>query len=144
MKILTASPFETLFHPPKFTKNHNNKKIQLWQTSILAREVSQKSFLTFPCCMGLVFFLIAMQRGNAISHFCDTSHARTSFFSFFPHVPSEKLKNTENRIMESCCGRVGAKDAKCKSPQKSIPAPKDTIGTHFLHKQKFNNSIHNC
>ena len=92
MKILTASPFETLFHPPKFTKNHNNQKIQLWQTSIFAREVSQKSFLTFPCCMGLVFFLIAMQRGNAISHFCDTSHARTSFFHVFHTSPAKSSK----------------------------------------------------
>ena len=132
------------FACPKSTKIYNNKNYIIYQPCVPAREVSQKSFLTFPCCMGLVFFLIAMQRGNAISHFCDTSHARTSFFSFFPHVPSEKLKNTENRIMESCCGRVGAKDAKCKSSQKSIPAPKDTIGTHFLHKHEFNNSIHNC
>ena len=144
MKILTASPFETLFHPPKFTKNHNNQKIQLWQTSIFAREVSQKSFLTFPCCMALVIFFdchAAWERDFSLLRHLPRENV---IFSFFPHVPSEKLKNTENRIMESCCGRVGAKDAKCKSPQKSIPAPKDTIGTHFLHKQKFNNSIHNC
>ena len=79
----------------------------------------------FPCSVGTRFltFATCLQR------------ERCFFFSFSARVPSEKVKNTENRIMESCCGRVGAKDAKCKSPHKSILP---TIGTHLYIS---NNSI---
>ena len=82
------------------------------------------------------FFLIAMQRGNAICDFCNTSPARMRFFSLLPHVPSEKLEYHENRILESCCGRVGAKDAKSKSPPKSILPSASTNGTLFLTSAK--------
>ena len=99
---------------------------------VLVLEVSQKPFLKFLCCMGCIFFLIAMQRGNAICDFCDTSPARMRFVSLLPHVPSEKLENHENRILESCCGRVGAKDAKSKSPPNRHLATADANGTLFF------------
>ena len=121
---------------PKSTKIHNNKKIMIFVNRVLVLEVSQKPFLAFPCCMGSILFLIAMQRGNAICDFCNTSPARMRFFSLLPHVPSEKLENHENRILESCCGRVGAKDAKSKSPPKSILPMVSTIRTLFLTSAK--------
>ena len=47
---------------------------------LLALEVSQKSKMSLPCCMGSkkkkVFL---MQRQDAISYFCDTSRARSRF-----------------------------------------------------------------
>ena len=92
MKILTASPFETLFHPLKFTKNHNNKKIQLWQTSILAREVSQKSFLTFPCCMGLVFFWLPCSVGTRFLTFATPPTRERHFFHVFHTSPAKSSK----------------------------------------------------
>ena len=117
---------------PKSTKIHNNKKLMIFGNRVLVLEVSQKQFLAFPCCMWSIFFLIAMQRGNAICDFCNTSPARMRFFSLLPHVPSEKLENHENRILESCCGRVGAKDAKSQSPPKSILPLASANGTLFL------------
>ena len=142
MRILTALKSETLFHSPEI-----HKTSQQQTNTTLANKHSRwrgvtKIVFDVPMLHGTRFFWIAMQRGNAISHFCDNSLARTSLFSFFQHVPSEKVNNTENRIMKSCCGRVGAKGAKCKSPQKIIPAPKDTIGTHFLLST--NSIIHLC
>ena len=62
--------------------------------------------------------------------------SENAIFSLLPHVPSEKLENHENRILESCCGRVGAKDAKSKSPPKSILPSASTNGTLFLTSAK--------
>ena len=55
-KILLAAPFYTLCDHPKFNKIHNNENYIIFETNVLAREVSQKSFLALPCCMGVVFF----------------------------------------------------------------------------------------
>ena len=146
MKILTASPFETLFHPLKFTKHHNNnnKKYNFDKQAFSLERCRKNRFWRSHAAWDSFFDChAAWERDFSLLRHLPSENV---IFSFFQHVPSEKLKNIENRIMESCCGRVGAKDAKCKSPQKSILAPKDMIGTHFkfLHKQQFNNSIHNC
>ena len=84
---------------------------------VLVREVAQKSFLALPCCMGVVFFLIPTQRGSAIFTFCDTSPARMRFFSFFQHLPSEKLKNDKKATFEPLIRRHVVNDAVKKSVQ---------------------------
>ena len=66
-----------------------------------------------------LFFLIRTQRGNAKNNVCDTSPARMRFFSFFRHLPSGKLKNHENALLEPPCRRHVAKDAIRKLLQKS-------------------------
>ena len=119
-------------HPnPQQQKNHD-----LWKSRSRARGVAKTVFgvpmlhgkhccLCFPCSVGVRFVIFA------------TPPQREFYvFHVFPHVPSEKLKNHENHIMESCCGRVGAKDAKSKSPPESHLPPVDTIGTLFLTSAK--------
>ena len=55
----------------------------------------QKPFLTSPCCMGSVFFVLPMQRGDVKTHFNNTSAAIMRLFSFFSHVHSGKAENHE-------------------------------------------------
>ena len=112
MKILTASPFETLFHPPKFTKNHNNQKIQLWQTSIFAREVSQKSFLTFPCCMGLVFLFdchAAWERDFSLLRHLPRENVIFFIFSTRPQRKAQKHRKPHHGVMLWTCRRERCK-----------------------------------
>ena len=51
--------FDLIFLDPPFNKNYIS-----FQNSILTLEVLQKPLFAFPCCMGIIFFLLPMQRGN--------------------------------------------------------------------------------
>ena len=134
--FISATNFPSKLLPQIHQNPQQQKNHDLWKSRSRARGVAKTVFGS-PMLHGKHFlFLIAMQRGNAICDFCNTSPARMRFFPLLPHVPSEKLENHENRILESCCGRVGAKDAKSKSPPKSILPSTSTNGTLFLTSAK--------
>ena len=134
--FISATNFPSKLLPQIHQNPQQQQTHDLWKSRSRARGVA-KTVFGIPMLHGKhFFFLIAMQRGNAICDFCNTSPARMRFFSLLPHVPSEKLENHENRILESCCRRVGAKDAKSKSPPKSILPMASTIRTLFLTFEK--------
>ena len=60
----------------------------------------QKAFLTSPCCMGSVFFVLPMQRGDVKTHFNNTSATRMLLFQFFLHVHTGKTENHEIRFFK--------------------------------------------
>ena len=63
---------------PKSTKINNNKNFIICDIDLPTREVSQKSGLAFPCCMGSVF--------------CSASHAASEGEnSFLRHLSSGKV-----------------------------------------------------
>ena len=130
--FISATNFPSKLLPQIHKNPQQQQTHDLWKSRSRARGVAKNNFWHSNAAWEAFFFLIAMQRGNAICDFCNTSPARMRFFSLLPHVPSEKLENHENRILESCCGRVGAKDAKSKSLPKSILPMASTIRTFFL------------
>ena len=73
----------------------------------------QKPFVASPCCMGSVFFVLPMQRGDVKNVFCNTSAARMLCFQFVSHVLGGKAENHEIRFFKKheiqkcafgCCG----------------------------------------
>ena len=121
---------------PKSTKIQNNKKNHdLWKSRSRARGVA-KTVFGVPMLHGKHFFFDRHAAWECDLCLLRHLHSENAIFSFLPHVPSEKLENHEHRILESCCGRVGAKDAKSKSPPKSILPLASTNGTLFLTSAK--------
>ena len=57
IKILLAAPFYTLFDHRKIIKIYIIQNYIIFDTSLFAREVSQKSILALPCCMGVIIFV---------------------------------------------------------------------------------------
>ena len=110
-KILLAAPFYKLFDHPKFNKIHNNKNYIIFETDVLAREVSQKSLLALPCCMGVIFFFDLHPAWECKKQFLQHLPSENAIFSFFRHVPSGKLKNHQNALPDPPCRRHVAKDA---------------------------------
>ena len=106
MKNLTGVPILATFLPPQNHQNPQQQKfIHFSNEHSRSRGVEKNHFWHSHAAWGSLFFLIPMQRGNAKSYFCDTSPARMRFFLLLPHVPSGKLKNHENAILESMCRR---------------------------------------
>ena len=131
IKILLAAQFYTFVNHRKITKFDFIQNYNMFETNVFAREVSQKSILALPCCMGVVMFLIRTQRGNAKNIFCGTSSARMRFF-IFRHLPNGKLKNHEHALREPPRRRHVAKDAIRKSLQKSQIPPATCFFCRFL------------
>ena len=116
------------FTIPKFSQIYDNKTILIFEIRVLVREVSQKSKFAFPCCMGSVMLFDSRAAWECDFALLQHLLSEKALFSFFQHVPNEKFKNHEILILESSCGRVGAKDAKSKSqPESHLPLA-DTIG----------------
>ena len=67
---------------------------------VLALEVLQKPFSTSPCCMGSVFSVLPMQRGDVTTGFNNTSAARMRLFQLFSHILSGKVENQEIRLFK--------------------------------------------
>ena len=121
---------------PKSTKIHNIKKSMIFGNRVLVLEVSQKQFWRLHATWEAFFVWSPCGVGMRFDTFATPPQRECYFFKLLTHVPGEKLKNHENLILESCCGRVGAKDAKSKSPPKSVLPMVSTIRTLFLTSAK--------
>ena len=113
------------------------------QTSTLAREVSQKSVFAFPCGLGVTFFH-SHEAWECKNKVCDTSPAGMRFCSFVQHLPSEKPKNQQNRILDPWVGRLFVEDRHNERQANRRPARADTNGTRFQNSSKLSSSLQKC
>ena len=118
IKILLAAPFYTLFDHRKITKFYIIQNYIIFEASVFAREVSQKSILALPCCMGVIIFFDPHPAWECEKQLLRHLPSENAIFSFFRHLPSGKLKNHENALLEPPRRRHVAKDAIRKSLQK--------------------------
>ena len=136
--------WEPFFHHPKVTKIHNNKIFMFDATDVFAREVSQKSIVALPCCMGSSSFFSSHAAWEC--DFCFLQHlsSEKTIFSFFQHIPSENHQNEKNRTSKPCCGGVSAEGATSKIGSKSASCPgiydRDTF---FNFTRKLTNRFNN-
>ena len=111
-----------ILHTFAFAKICNNKTFImiyfLAKTAFSCERCRKNHFLHSHAAWESFFFLIPTQRGSAIFTLCDTSPARMRFFSFFQHLPSEKLKNDKKATFEPLIRRHAVNDADKKSSQK--------------------------
>ena len=93
IKILLAAPFYTLFDHRKITKIYIIQNYIIFDTSVFAREVSQKSILALPCCMGdIIFFWSAPSVEVRKTTFATPPQRECDFFHFFNTSPAGSSK----------------------------------------------------
>ena len=73
---LNGIPILAIFPLPQNHQNQQQQKMIMFQTIILALEVSQKLEIAFPCCMGVIVYF-------------DSHAAWECDFSLLRHLPSE-------------------------------------------------------
>ena len=135
---LAGRPILTTFSLPQNHQNLQQQKIQALLKQTFSCERCRKNhFLHSHAAWRSLFFLIRTQRGSTIFTFCDTSHTRSSFFSFFQHLPSGKLKNHQNRILDPWLGRLAVEDGQNERQANRRPARADTNGTRFQNWYEF-------
>ena len=91
--------------PQKPPKSTTTKKYTFFKRAFSLERCRKNHFWHSHAAWQSFFCLIPMQRGSAKTNFCDTSPARMRFFKLLPHVPSGKLRNHENAILESLSRR---------------------------------------
>ena len=123
---------------PKSTKIHNNQKNHdPWKSRSRARGVA-KTVFGVPMLHGKHFFLIAMQRGNAICAFCDTSTARMRFFHFCRTCPARSSKIMNIASWSHAADVSARKMQKANRHQNRSFLWRLRTGRSFWHLQKFN------
>ena len=144
MQILTGSFILTTFSLPQIHQNQQQQQNwSIFKFAFSSERCRKKQFWHSHAARQSFFFLIRMQRGNAISNFFNTSPARMRFLSFCQHVPSEKLRNDEHAVFESLLRRHVAKGAERKSSQKPTPAMEGNLWHENCVMQKATNSFRN-
>ena len=107
MKNVIGSNVLATFVHPQNHKNPQQQTFRIFFKFAFSLERCRKNQVWHSHAAWESFFcLTPMQRGNANSEFCDTSPARMLFFMFLPHVPSGKLRNHENALVEPVCRRL--------------------------------------
>ena len=111
------------FAPPKIDQISQQKNFSWFLESTFSCERCRKNhFWHSHTTWESFFFSIPTQRGSTIFTPCDTSPARMRFFSFFQHLPCEKLKNDKKAAFEPLIRRHVVNDAvERSSPNLHLP-----------------------
>lgn len=92
------------FSDPKSTQIRNNQTLLIFEISILALEVSQKSVLAFPCRMGSVF-LLPPHAARECPNWLLRHLPRENYIFHFSTPPLREAQKSWNAFFESVCRR---------------------------------------
>ena len=105
---------------------------------VLVREVSQKSFLALPCCMGVVFFFDSHPAWECDFHTLRHLPSENAIFFIFSTTPQRESQKWQKNAFEPLIRRHAVNDADKKSSQKVRLPPAIAFWNAISILYKFN------